>query len=213
MIASLQGTILGYDPGGNKLHGVAVIAVSDGVVTKVNTLCCKTAEDVLQLADGIEDLIGVGVDTLSCWSTGQSGWRSADLWLRKKYDSIRKSIVSPNGLYGSMCLNGMSVLISLRQKKKSIPITETHPKVLFWALTRQKYDYEKNALGMDAKLSEWLDAKVCTSTDHEWDAAVSGYASINGIAGIWTHDLLKELELGQARIVSPCGPVNYWWPE
>lgn len=175
--------------------------------------CLGTVEEVLRWAEGIEDLIGVGVDTLSCWSTGQSGWRAADLWLRDKYREVQNSIVTPNFLSGSMSLNGMSTLISLRQQNQTISITETHPKVLYWALTGQKYDYRERSNEMDAMLTEWLGVEVRSFTDHEWDATVSGFAAIRGMSGLWTHDLLTEVAEQQARIVNPCGPVNYWWPE
>ncbi len=41
-----------------------------------------------------------------------------------------------------MSLNGMTLLVSLRNQRPELFITETHPKVLFWFLEREKYDYE-----------------------------------------------------------------------
>ena len=57
---------------------------------------------------------GIGVNTLTAWSTGRAGWRPADRWLRYRYPEVRNSVASPNSLFGSMALNGMSVLMSLR---------------------------------------------------------------------------------------------------
>ena len=59
--------------------------------------------------------------------------------------------MSPNGLYGSMGLNGVAVLIALRQRFPDMLITETHPKVFHWHLYKQKYDYAKNQRTMCGK--------------------------------------------------------------
>jgi hypothetical protein len=89
----------------------------------------------------LEIVSALGVDTLTCWSTGPGGWRSADRWLRQQYPAVRNSVVTPNGLFGSMGLNGMAVLISARKRFDNLFITETHPKVLYWQITRARYDY------------------------------------------------------------------------
>ena len=122
---TVKGTIIGYDPGGDGSHGVATISVANNRCTSINVQSFETAEDVLLWIEGIEDLVGLGVDTLACWSTGPSGWRAADLWLKNKYKNITQSIISPNGLFGSMGMNGMAVLVSSRQAHPNISITET----------------------------------------------------------------------------------------
>ena len=133
--------IAGYDPGGNGANGLALIFISDGLITRTESDTVETAQNVLNRLLEFDNLIGIGVDTLTQWSTGKSGWRNADLTLRAKYPVVQKSVTPPNSLYGSMALNGMSVLIKLKQYKPSIRITEAHPKVLFHALTGSKYDY------------------------------------------------------------------------
>lgn len=210
---TVKGTIIGYDPGGNGSHGVATISVANNRCSSINVQSFETAEDVLLWIEGIENLVGLGVDTLACWSTGPSGWRAADLWLKNKYKNIRNSIVSPNGLYGSMGLNGMAVLVSSRQAHPNISITETHPKVLYWALAGHKHDYQSDSAQMDSRLSRWIGIDVHTSDDHEWDAAVSALAALRGMSGEWTHDLFQEGQDEGARLVTPCGPVHYWWPD
>jgi hypothetical protein len=92
-------------------------------------------------------------------------------------------------------------------------ITETHPKVLYWALEGRKYDYKSNSAQMDSKLSRRLGIEIHTSNDHEWDAAVSALAALRGMSGDWPHDLFLEEEADGARLVRPCGPVHYWWPD
>ncbi len=209
------GTVVGYDPGGNGKHGVSAIRISGGAISDVKVQTLDTAEAVLAWIEPTNDLVAIGIDTLSCWSTGYSGWRGADRWLRKKYPNVQRSVVSPNGLYGSMGLNGMAVLLSLRRQCPELPATETHPKVLYWALTGCKYDYLKTSEKMNAELCRFLGRKVATANDHEWDACISAVAAFNGSTGRWTHDLLEEevLSTAQERLVEPAGSVHYWWPE
>jgi hypothetical protein len=121
--------------------------------------------------------------------------------------------MTPNGLFGSMGLNGMSVLISARRRFPDVPITETHPKVLYWQLCRQKYDYEHAKSQMDAVLARALGTPAAPVTEHEWDAGISALAALEGVAGRWTHDLHKlPVSAGQG-VVAPCGSTNYFWPE
>lgn len=209
----LSGTIAGYDPGGNGGHGFALAAFDAGACTHLVTETLPDAEAVINRLNTLDGLVAIGIDTLAAWATGASGWRPADHWLREAYPSLRPSIVSPNGLYGSMGLNGMAVLASVRHVHRAVHVTETHPKVLYWALSRAKYDYHAHAAGMDAQLSAWLNHPVNTANDHEWDAAVSVLAAFKGVTGQWTHDLFAENRAGSGRLVFPSGPTHYWWPE
>src|SRR5713226_8231318 len=128
----LSGMVVGYDPGGNGAHGLAELRVEDGRAVKLSTTTLGTAEEVITCVERLSSVLALGVDTLTCWSTGTSGWRPADLWLRQQYKAVQNSIMTPNGLFGSMGLNGMSFLISARHRFPDVPITETHPKVLYW---------------------------------------------------------------------------------
>ena len=212
-IMNITGTILGYDPGGNSSHGLSVVTLNNDEISRIENLTLKTAENVINIAHDIPDLIAVGVDTLSCWCTGHGGWRPADRWLKAKYKNITRSIVSPNSLYGSMGLNGMSVLISLRELYPNLSVTETHPKVLYMALTGHKYDYDTSNKKMDSFLSSVMGHNITTTNDHEWDAAISVYAAHQGLAKKWKRDL-HSLSLEQAeRLIKPCGNTVYWWPD
>jgi hypothetical protein len=157
-------------------------------------------------------LIGIGVDTLTCWSTGESGWRPADRWLREKYKEVRNSVVPPNGLRCSMALNGMVVLLSARDRNLDLFITETHPKVLFWSLTRQKYNYDQND-GMNRWLSGYLGQPIKTANENEWDAAFSAYAAFQSLTRVWTRDLHQLPKKDGESIVYPCGVTFFVWPE
>jgi hypothetical protein len=137
----LSGLIIGYDPGGNGAHGVAELLVEEGRATSVSMRTMATTEDVIVFLEKTPSIAALGVDTLTCWSTGKSAWRPADRWLRQRYPAVRNSIVTPNSLFGAMGLNGMATLLAVRLRRPDILITESHPKVLYHHLSGQKYDY------------------------------------------------------------------------
>ncbi len=208
-----NGLIAGYDPGGNKHHGYALAEFESGSCKSLMVETLPNAEAVIDRLLSTEALHAIGIDTLAAWGTGPSGWRPADVWLRQTYPEVRLSVVSPNSLYGAMALNGMAVLASVRQIKTQVQIAETHPKVLYWALSRKKYNYSRDAAYMDAKLSDWLGCSVKTRNDHEWDAVISLWAALNGAEGKWSHDLFTETARVSSRLIFPAGQANYWWPE
>src|SRR5665648_1036795 len=184
-----DGVIAGYDPGGDGHHGVAILSVLDGVPTRLETETLRTAEDVAARLAGLDALIGIGVDTLTCWSTGPSGWRPADRWLRERYAGVLNSVASPNSLFGSMGLNGMAVLMAARESHPSLVITETHPKVLCLHLLGEKYDYVSRRAAMDTMLAGHLAIPSSPANDHEWDAALSALALYEGLSDHWSFDL------------------------
>lgn len=214
------GSILGYDPGGKNAHGVALFSFKEGKLMTQKIETVNTSEEVLTFIENEPalDLTAIGIDTLTCWFTGKSGWRPADLFLRSHYKSIIHSITSPNSLFGSMGINGMAVLIALKSSHPDLVISETHPKVLYYALSNQKYNYSNNAAAMDKLLSELFNAKITTQNDHEWDAVLSIYAALKGITQEWTQDLHNpEIDSKTdpeitGRYIKPCGDSSYWWP-
>ncbi|WP_444926998.1 hypothetical protein ACJJI4_02990 [Microbulbifer sp. TRSA002] len=209
---SFSGKILGYDPGGNGVHGVALATINDNQILDLEIQTLSTAEDVIKFASQATTVDVLAIDTLTIWSTGLSGWRPADRWLKQRYRKITHSIASANSLFGSMGLNGMSVMSELRKKNPNIRITETHPKVLYFELAGDKYDYKFSSHSMNAFVSDLLGVRINTANDHEWDAVVSVYAAIMGYSGQWPtnlHDLATE---NTERLVKPAGNSEYWWP-
>lgn len=207
----INGIIAGYDPGGNNSNGLALVIIENNHPVSITIDTLANAESVISKIKSY-NIIGLGVDTLSCWCTGNSGWRPADLWLREKYPKVIKSIMSPNTLSGSMGINGMAVLIKTTTLMQGIVLSETHPKIIYHALTGQKYDYKHNHAAMDLFLSKSFGGiTIRTSNDHEWDAAISAYALLKGMTGVWTRDLHTK-ETGSGRMVYPCGKTYYYWP-
>lgn len=210
----LTGTVVGYDPGGNGKHGFAWARVENGNIVTVTTKTLHSVEDVVLCVLDIEEPLGLGIDTLTCWGTGRSGWRPADRWLRERYPDVRESIQAPNSLYGAMSVNGMAVLVALRQAFPDIFVTETHPKVLYHSQCNRRYNYKGlDVSSMNQFLSQLLGVKVESQNEHEWDAAISILPVVNGLNGLWTLDLHDQPTDSDERLVLPCDRTVYVWPD
>ena len=210
----MTGTVIGYDPGGNRKHGLARATVRDGNIVNVTTETLCAVEDVVASILNIETPLGLGIDTLTCWGTGQSGWRPADHWLRQRYRDVQNSVVAPNSLYGAMSLNGMASLVAVRQAFPDIFVTETHPKVLCYAQFNQRYNYNgSNTSVMNKRLRRLLAVDVVPQNEHEWDSAISILAAVRGLQGSWQRDLHALPTDSDERLVEPCGRTAYVWPE
>ena len=154
----------------------------------------------------------VGIDTLTAFSTGDSGWRPADRWLQQRYRQVQDSVVNPNYLQGAMALNGLAVMVSLRNLNKEIVVSETHPKVLYFHLSGVRYAYSANLPAMNASLAQWLGVQANTANDHEWDAVLSCYAVLEGMSGRWPTDLHRLPPADGESLVQPGGSSHYYWP-
>ena len=224
----MTGTVIGYDPGGKGKHGVAKATVQDGAIRDVTMETKSTVEDAVKFVLGSGgSLLGLGVDTLTCWATGESGLRPADRWLRTQYERVQKSVIAPNSLYGAMSVNGLALLAAVQQSfpNQDLFVTETHPKVLYYALSGECYDYGENegegqeqrakskAL-MNDRLSQWLGVQVAPANSHEWDAAISILPIVRGLDGSWPRDLHGLRIRDDERLVNPSGwRAHYFWPD
>ena len=59
--------------------------------------------------------------------------------MKKTYPEASASVMAPNSLYGAMGFGGVGLALRLRERWPSIALTETHPKVLFYALHGSRY--------------------------------------------------------------------------
>jgi hypothetical protein len=114
-----------------------------------------------------------------------------------------------------MCVNGMGVLYALRQKDAALVVTETHPKVLYFALTGMKHDWTASRGAMTAWLTEQLgQVPLSVSSEHEFDALASAWACAQGVLGRWTGNLHAPCVGGPlgGTTIRPAGPTSYFWP-
>jgi hypothetical protein len=110
-----------------------------------------------------------------------------------------------------MAVSGMALLVALGQP--SLFVTETHPKVLFRVLAKANYNYVDRREFMDDVLARLLGLSLAPGNEHEWDAALSAYAALEGLSGRWPHDLHSNPSRDGERLLTPCGVTHYCWPE
>ena len=218
--------VVGYDPGGNKKHGVAALRVrrEHGVWKPLDpqTAMCDTLDDVLGWVDGACEggrIVAAGVDTLTEWNAGWSGFRPADLWLRQQFPEVAKGVVPSNALYGSMVVNGAAFLTALsrRFQKDETVVTEAHPKVLYFAATGKRCAWDTDSTEMAAWLTGQLGVEEYPSLpgpgDDRFDAGVCVLAALRGLNREWTLDLHALPSDDQGSPVRFCGRTHYWWPD
>jgi hypothetical protein len=200
--------VLGYDPGGSGANGVALVNGSEVHTGTVDTVSAAVAWARDRLGSNAPDAIGL--DTLLSWSTGRSGWRPMDWHLRKRYSAVRNSVISPNRLSGSMAVNGMAFALRARELWPAVTLNETHPKVLVFAMTGQKYAFGPT-------LTNWLlnmrdVSRCCDIKDSDQcDALLSAVITQRALTQPRAFTDLMALD-GTADLLLPAGPVTYWWP-
>ena len=148
---------LGFDPGGANSFGVAAIFSNEGDID-LERSAWATVSNAVQAHQWATETAGefppsgTGIDTLMFWSPGEGGWREADHFLRKHYSAARATVMSPNALQGSMAVQGMCLAMLLRQSFPEHPISETHPKVLYLALSGDRYPTKDTRLSRATEL-------------------------------------------------------------
>jgi hypothetical protein len=138
-----DGIYLGFDPGGDRKFGVAVI---DGGSIRTSTV--SSVDDAVEWAIGecgSRQPTAAGIDTLLHWATSKSGMRPCDRQLGSTYRLMKNSIMSPNSLYGAMAIGGMALALRLRRMWPELVLNETHPKLLLFARWDQRYDPKDRA--------------------------------------------------------------------
>jgi len=209
----MSGLYLGYDPGGGGAHGVAAIDDSQALCDTMPT--AQQAIDWFHERCSEQEPSAFGVDTLTLWSTGPAGWRPADRALRIAYPAVAASITAPNSLYGAMPINGIAVALALCNTFKRLRITETHPKVLYFALTQSVYDFAQSRDRMVQDLVKWVALGECNvGSEHAWDALVSAFAARQWNTGNWPNDLHQLVQNDGEMLIPAHGQeAHYAWPE
>jgi hypothetical protein len=218
--------VIGYDPGGNNAHCVASLEVwkETGRWIPVS-LEMKPAQTLHDVVAWVEDtcrdgrIVAAGIDTLTEWNSGRSGFRPADLWLRRTYREVARQVIPPAALFGAMAVNGAAFLMMLQPRFRSdaTMITEAHPKVCAFALTGRRYVFADDRTSLEAWLLEQLDVSGSTEIwfgekDHCFDAGMAVLAALRGLNGDWRLDLHDLPDADQSGRVLFCGRTHYWWP-
>ena len=204
---------LGYAPGGStriaNKSGVSIVTLSEGGVRYQTGAVSCVDEAMGWFADRLGGAVpsAAGIDAFLFWETSRCGWRAADRWLKTTYSPVTRNVLPSNSVQGAAAIQGMALGISLRRAWPEIVLTEAHPKVLYYALSGNRYEWTP-------KVSRWLEESIGASngspiqTQNEWSALVSAWSALMGHTRSWKIDL----RLQSKYAVEPAGSVVYWWP-
>lgn len=193
---------IGDDPGGKNNFGVAVLR-SDGSAHTLRVSCADEAVDMVCKWVEVTPA-GVGVDAPLWWSSGLSGGRCVDQWMRSRYGLSGGQVQAPNALRGAVLAQGMMFVQRMRESFPGVCVTETHPKALLVALDTDERDFY-------CRCSVRLDAGAVS--EHERDAVISAVAAREGFRGHWTNDLsVSRYPSEQDPSQFWLAPIHYYWP-
>jgi predicted nuclease with RNAse H fold len=193
---------VGADPGGEGHFGIAVL--KEGDLPQTSSVDCADEAVALVLGHLKQTPAGIGVDAPLWWSSGRSGARQADQWLRQRYGLTSGTVQAANSLRGAALTQGAMFVYRMREVYPTVPVTESHPKALLKALTRGDWAVFASRFGV----------KVAAANDHERDALIAAISAREGFQDRWHNDLsTKRLPAEQDPRSYWLAPVHYFWPE
>ncbi|MDT4862418.1 hypothetical protein FQZ97_970710 [compost metagenome] len=191
---------IGFDPGGEKAFGWAVLRAQGRVTELVNSGTCSDAKTAFEAAKAYATLepIAIAIDAPLFWVT--SGDRKADVCVRKMVCSKggRSGTVSHvNSLRGACLVQGILVAKIAIASWQDATVTEAHPKALLWVSAAARQFAESIAKQ--------------TSNEHERDAAIAAYTAC---AFAEKQEGWHDISSLEVNPFFPAGkPVVYWFPE
>ena len=198
---------IGADPGGKGKFGIAAL-LEDG---QVMTACADCADGAVNfLIKNIDQKpAGIGVDAPLWWSSGKSGDRQADKWLRRRYGLSGGQVQTNNSLRGAALVQAAMFVKRVREYYPTVPVTEVHPKALLKAIAAGDWRIFANRFGLN---SDVFPESKCA--EHKRDALISAVAAREGFQKRWLHDLsLNRDKCEQNPHSYWLAPVHYFWPE
>ena len=205
------GLILGFDPGGKGRFGWSVCKALPGALVRLQTGLADDAVEALHGVEGAVESCGLqgnrtflaaGIDAPMFW--GEKGNREIDAILRRvlretQFPTPGGTVQQVNSLRGACLAQGM-LLGKYLHERWSLPITETHPKVLSHLLSLPgQFDVGVSMTDLTSGLEE-----------HERDAtlsAVAAWAMVRKLPG-W-----RDLYAQEPNPVQPFDtPVSFWMP-
>lgn len=193
---------VGADPGGKGSFGIAILT-DDG---QPETLSVDCADEAVIFVSRHLDRApsGVGVDAPLWWSSGRSGDRQADQWLRERYGLSGSQVQATNSLRGAALTQGAMFIQRMRETYPAVPVTESHPKALLRALTEGNWEALTGRFGLN----------IALASHNERDALIAAISAREGFQGRWPRDLsIKRLPAEQDPRSYWLAPVHYFWPE
>ena len=198
----IAGFWVGADPGGRGNFGLAFLDRDSGVR-------CVTVSSVDEAAErirGAGEPRGMGIDAPMWWSSAEGGQRAAD---RRVRHAIRHKCPSPSGtvqaansLRGAAIVGGAMLALRVRQAFPRVPITESHPKALLFALEVSGREF-----------ADRYGIPPAWKNEHERDAAIAAVCAREGFNGRRWVDLAldrydSEVDPGTYWLA----PMSYFWP-
>lgn len=195
---------IGADPGGKSNFGIAILR-SNGEAYTCCVDCADEAVETVRNEVGNTRPSGVGIDAPLWWSSGPSGGRQVDGWLRSMYGLSGGQVQPPNALRGAALVQGVMLVQRIREQFPGLPVTETHPKALLVALEME----EEDAFFQHFHVRPETDG----ISEHERDALISAVAARQGLKRCWKEDLSKyRFCTEQDPSDYWLHPVHYFWP-
>ena len=193
---------IGADPGGKGRFGIALLIDLDPPLTAV--VSCVDEAIAFVLAHIGKQPAGVGVDAPLWWTSGPSGDRHADQWLRKRYRLSGGEVQASNSLRGAALTQGVMFVHRLRETYPAVRVTESHPKALLKAI----------ADGRWATFAARFNVNASPADEHTRDAIVAAVAARETFDGRWTANLANSrLTSEQDPLTYWLAPIHYGWPE
>lgn len=192
--------VVGFDPGGQKAFGWAVLTFANGSCSQISTGTCSAASQALLAANSIcsSPPLGVAIDAPLFWSA--EGDRQADAVVRKMVCAAGGSsgtVSHVNSLRGACLVQGILVAHLAAETWPHLQISEAHPK----ALLRVSLAARQFAGSIASQIQ----------SEHERDSAVAAFTAFQLVSGSigW-----KDLAKLESTPYFPTGkPVVYWFPE
>lgn len=192
--------VVGFDPGGKKAFGWAVLAAADAGPSLIGRGTCDSAPMALDAARTASSVTPVvfGVDAPLYWV--YSGDRASDRSVRAMVCDAGGSsgtVSHVNSLRGACLVQGILVARLAAEVWPDAAITEAHPKALLVSSGAAR-EFDRLIAGQ-------------VNTEHERDAAIAAFTALalaTRLAG-W-HDLAAS----ESNPFFPGGKrVSYWYPK
>ena len=135
---------IGADPGGKGNFGLAILR-SNGSSRHIAWIA-PTKHSDRRPASELRIPLGLVWMRPLWWSSGRSGDRQADQWLRTRYGLPGGQVQAANSLRGAALVQGAMFVQRMREHFPGIGVTETHPKAVWKALKMESGSAFVNAL-------------------------------------------------------------------